>query len=425
MKRIIVLLVISIPLLSFSLLSLRAADETPQSGEPPPSATWLIRNSDFVDTASVGIFADPERLAELAVESIEQKDRTKIIRMLDKKDIELSFNLQDRSDGPALLTATVIPKTPKGQENLRAASGLIFDAVEKALRAAYESKYEEILKRLQADKDSARQSLDEVRSAVIQKKSQLAQDYNIMEPPHVVDEILVELQKEETALQLKAVAVETETNLLREKYVGELPPGVMPAPAFDKTKASPDEIKKRLEEINAETEKTQNDMKQYKEQIAEMEKQIEDMAAESGEDDPAVQELRNSLKIVQDALKKSGDKLQQLTREKQELENPDAAPVPPPEADPNFGNNRAEAMKRLEELHLRQEIIRNQQEFIRKEIEKRSERVKAIVALLAEIENLKNKQYYLEQEYKRAAERYNTVSFECNLKKETIIRRTR
>jgi chromosome segregation ATPase len=405
MKRIIVLLVVLFPLLSLSLISLKAADEAPPPAQPePPGATWLIRNTELVDTASAGVFDEPERMAELTVQAIDQKDRARIIRLLDKNDIEISFSLKDNPGGASVLTATVNAKTPKGRENLSANAAVIFEAAEKALRDAYAGKFEEILKRLKAETDAAQQDLDKARSAVSQKKSQLAQDYNIVGQPRVADEILAELQKEEVALQLKAVAVETEISLLHDKFS-----------APEEQKAAAEDIKKRLDEINAEMDKTQDDLTQYDTQIAEMEKQIEDMAAEYGEDDPAVQELRKSLKIAQDARAASAKKLDDLKRAKWELENGDQGA--------GYADRRAEAMKRLEELRLQAEIIRAQREFIGKEIETRSERVKAVVALLAEIDDLKNKEYFSEQEYRRAAERYDAVSFEYDLKKDTLIRR--
>jgi len=417
MKRLIMPLAILALLAPLCILSLRAADEAPPPPQSNLSAAWTLQNRDFVDAASLGVSGDSPRLADLAIESLEPKDRGRIIRLLDKKDLELSFSLDNST-----LTATLSAKSPKGQENLNDSAPLIFTAVDKALRKAYAAAYEDILKRLQTQKDSAQKTLDQLRNDLIQKKSQLALIYNIAETPPVVDGILDELRKQEIALHVKAVAVETEIRIIRGRLGLPEPPDDGP-PAFDPATATPEQIKARIAEINAQIKKANSDIKKYNQQIAELQKQIDELAATSGEDDPAVKELGNALAEVQNAANETADQLRKLQREKWELENADAD-VPPPLTDEERAAQRAQYLNRLAELQLQQTVINSQQELLRKEIDKRLERLKSLAALLAEIENLENKQYYLEKEFDRAADRYDAVSFEYDLKKDTAIRRT-
>jgi DNA repair exonuclease SbcCD ATPase subunit len=417
MKRLIMPLAILALLAPLCILSLRAADQPPDAApQSNLSAAWTLQNRDFVDAASIGVSGDSPRLADLAIESLDPKDRGRIIRLLDKKDLELSFSLDNST-----LAATLSAKSPKGQENLNDSAPLVFTAVDKALRKACAAAYEDILKRLQTQKDAAQKTLDQLRNDLVRKKSQLALIYNIAETPPVVDRLLDELRKQEIALQVKAVAVETEIRIIRGRLGLPEPPDDGP-PAFDPATATPEQIKARIAEINAQIKKANSDIKKYNQQIAELQKQIDQLAATSGEDDPAVKELGNALAEVQNAANETADQSRKLEREKWELENADAA-LPAPQTDEERAAQSAQYLNRLAELQLQQTVINSQQELLRKEIDIRLERLKSLAALLAEIENLKNKEYYLEKDFDRAADRYDAVSFEYDLKKDTAIRR--
>jgi chromosome segregation protein len=525
MKRFAAFPIILAAIFCFSILSLRAADEPTNDAAPGAvSAAWMIRGADMLDADSLSVLDSAPRLTQLAVESIEEGRRARIAGMLGKKDIELTLDIKEQPDGTALMTAQIAAKTADGQKALGEAAPVLVDAMEKALRNVVANRYAAILKSLKSRGDAAHEGLEQARAAVIKKRAQLMQTYNITEAAPVIDPSLDALQRDLLNLQLRAAAASTEMKILRASIEGAaVRPGANPPARFDPATATAEELKKHLEESRAEAAKTAAEIKGLEEEISHMEKQIADMIAKSGPDDKTVQALRDSLELKKKQLQDAQDRLVKLQKEIRDIEqgdldpaaakkrieeinneimkltdqkgkyeqqvavlnsqiekvspeagendpviaelrksveatqaaaddcakqigalkgelatlterlnnkaggkpaNPGDARVPAP-AEPYLGSGRAETLRRIRELELQDSVINSQLDILNKEIQKRAERAKAVVALILEIDDLRNKQSDAEFEYRRAAQRRDAVLSEYDLKKDAIIRRIR